>query len=131
MKSEEADIIFNMEEVQQFVQLLGDQNPIYQSIKTAKTNGFQSIPLPPTMPMIAYKRIKTPWQLQHPVIHRKQHCTNYHTMYINQTYHAFVKLEDQYQRKQFTFIQQSLYLYDQDRILCFKGTSQLITGGLI
>lgn len=55
MKTKEHEIIFNKEDVQQLVQLIGDRNPIYQSSERAKNYGFETIPLPPTMPMMAYK----------------------------------------------------------------------------
>jgi hypothetical protein len=71
MKTKEHEIIFNKDDVQQFVQLIGDRNPIYQSSERAKDYSFETIPLPPTMPMIAYKWLETPWELKHPIIHRK------------------------------------------------------------
>lgn len=55
MKTKEHEIIFNKEDVQQIVQLIGDRNPIYQSSERAQDYGFETILLPPTMPMMAYK----------------------------------------------------------------------------
>jgi hypothetical protein len=57
--------------VQQIVQLIGDRNPIYQSSERAKDYSFETIPLPPTMPMMAYKWLAPQWELQHPIIHDK------------------------------------------------------------
>ncbi|MFF2448246.1 hypothetical protein ACFVSW_14195 [Neobacillus sp. NPDC058068] len=36
MKTDKHEIIFSKEDVQQFVQLIGDRNPIYQSAERAK-----------------------------------------------------------------------------------------------
>jgi hypothetical protein len=55
MKTKEYEIIFTQEDVQQFAQLIGEQNSIYQSPEGAKDDGSETIPLPPTMPMMAYK----------------------------------------------------------------------------
>ena len=83
------------------------------------------------MPMIAYKQMETPWKLQPPVIHRKQQCTNHQTMYIDQQYRGCLILLDHYQRNNYTFIKQTLLIYDMNEKLCFEGTSHLIAGALI
>ena len=130
MKTKEHEIIFNKEDVQQIVQLIGDRNPIYQSSERAKDYGFETIPLHPTMPMMAYKWIAPPWELQHPIIHRKQKCIQHQRMYIDEVYRAIVEVTDQFQRQNLTFIKQTLYLYNRDGKLCFEGISDLILGGL-
>ncbi|PGY07728.1 MaoC family dehydratase N-terminal domain-containing protein [Bacillus sp. AFS031507] len=130
MKTKEHEIIFNKEDVQQIVQLIGDLNPIYQSSERAKDYGFETIPLHPTMPMMAYKWIAPPWELQHPIIHRKQKCIQHQRMYIDEVYRAIVEVTDQFQRQNLTFIKQTLYLYNRDGKLCFEGISDLILGGL-
>jgi hypothetical protein len=130
MKTKEYEIIFNKEDVQQFVQLLGDPNPIFQCQSEAKVYGFETIPLPPTMPMIAYKWIETPWKLQHPLIHRKQQCIQHQRMYIDKPYKGIVMITDQFQRQNLTFTKQTLHLYNKDGILYFEGISDLISGGL-
>lgn len=130
MKTKEHEIIFNKEDVQQLVQLIGDRNPIYQSSESAKNYGFETIPLPPTMPMMAYKWLAPPWELQHPIIHRKQKCIQHQRMYIDEVYRAIVEVTDQFQRQNLTFIKQTLYLYNRDGKLCFEGISDLILGGL-
>ncbi|MEH7375969.1 FAS1-like dehydratase domain-containing protein [Neobacillus drentensis] len=130
MKTKEHEIIFNKEDVQQIVQLIGDLNPIYQSSERAKDYGFETIPLHPTMPMMAYKWIAPPWELQLPIIHRKQKCIQHQRMYIDEVYRAIVEVTDQFQRQNLTFIKQTLYLYNRDGKLCFEGISDLILGGL-
>lgn len=130
MKTKEHEIIFNKEDVQQFVQLIGDRNPIYQSSERAKNYGFETIPLPPTMPMMAYKWLAPSWELQHPIIHRKQKCIQHQRMYIDEAYKAIVEVTDQFQRQNLTFIKQTLYLYNKDGKICFEGISDLILGGL-
>lgn len=92
--------------------------------------GLETIPLPPTMPMMAYKWLAPPWELQHPIIHRKQKCIQHQRMYIDEVYRAIVEVTDQFQRQNLTFIKQTLYLYNRDGKLCFEGISDLILGGL-
>jgi acyl dehydratase len=130
MKTKEYEIMFTQEDVQQFVQLIGDQSLIYQSPERAKDYGFETIPLPPTMPMMAYKWIESTWELQQPIVHRKQKCTQYQRMYMNECYRAIVEVTDPFQRQKLTFIQQTLCLYNKDGQLCFEGISDLILGGL-
>ncbi|WP_110928108.1 MaoC family dehydratase [Bacillus massiliglaciei] len=130
MKTKEYEIIFTQEDVLQFIQLIGDQNSIYLSAEGAKDYGFETIPLPPTMPMMAYKWFETPWELQQPSIHRKQKCTLHQIMYINEIYRAVVEVTNSFQRQKLTFIKQTLYLYNNDGQLCFEGVSDLILGGL-
>ena len=130
MITKEHEIIFNKEDVQQFVQLIGDQNPIYQSSERAIEYGFETIPLPPTMPMMAYKWIVTPWELHHPIIHRKQKCIQHQRMYIDEVYRAIVEVTDPFHRQNLTFMKQTLSLYNRDGTLCFEGISDLILGGL-
>ena len=130
MKTNAYTLLFKEADVRQFVQSVGDQNPIYHSLVAAQKYGYKTIPLPPTMPMIAYKLIETPCKLQHPIIHRKQQCEYHQVMYINQLYQGFILLKDQYQRHNLTFINQTLQIYDSNGILCFTGTSHLIAGDL-
>lgn len=130
MKSAEIEIIFTLEDVQQFVQTLGDQNPIYQSINQAKAYGYPSIPLPPTMPSIAYKWMEIPWEFLQPLIHRKQECFCYETMYIDYPYQAVVSIDHLEHRDGQVHIQQSLHLYNEQMVLCYKGTSYLLAGGI-
>jgi hypothetical protein len=130
MKTKEQGITFNKEDVQQFVQLIDDRNPIYKSLERAKEYGFETIPLPPTMPMMAYKWLDLPWELQQPIIHRKQKCIQHQRIYIDEIYRAIVEVTDPVQRQNLTFIKQTLYLYNKDGKLCFEGVSDLIVGGL-
>lgn len=130
MKTKEQEIIFTIEDVQQFVQLMDDRSPIYQSLEKAKEAGLKTIPLPPTMPMIAYKWLDIPWELQQPLIHRKQKCIHHQKMYINECYRAIVKVSKPVQRQNLTFIKQTLSLANEDGELCFEGMSDLIVGGL-
>lgn len=130
MNSTEQIIIFDRKDVQMFAQLIGDSNPIYKDIKSAKEYGFTTIPLPPTMPMIAYKWVKTPWQFQAPLIHRKQQGISYESMYIDVPYSAIVNLHVASKRKKFMLIEQTMLLYNDEDVLCFKGISNLIAGGM-
>ncbi|MDR4949809.1 FAS1-like dehydratase domain-containing protein [Neobacillus cucumis] len=130
MKTKEYEIIFTKEDVQSFVQLIGEQNLIYQSPKGAKDDDSEPIPLPPTMPMMAYKWLETPLELQQPMIHRKQKCIQHQRMYIGEIYRAIVEVTNPFQRQNLTFIKQTLYLYRNDGQLCFEGVSDLILGGL-
>ncbi|HJV16796.1 MAG TPA: MaoC family dehydratase N-terminal domain-containing protein [Bacillales bacterium] len=131
MKTKDFTILFNKDNVHQFIKLIGDQNPIYQNIELARSHGYQTIPLPPTMPMIAYKEMETPWKMNHPVILRKQECVNHQIMYIDQPYIGHISIDDHFQRKQYTFIKQTLRLYELHGILCFEGISHLMAGGLV
>jgi hypothetical protein len=130
MKTKSHSFLFTEAEVQQFVRLSGDQSPIYYSMAAAQSYGYEAIPIPPTMPMIVYKQIETPWKLKDPVIHRKQQCGYHQVMYIDQPYTGFITLTNQIQRHNQTFINQVLEIYDKNRALCFTGTSHLIAGDL-
>lgn len=50
------------------------------------------------MPNIAYQWIEIPWNLQDPVIHRKQKCVLHQRMFIEERYRAVIKVTDQYER---------------------------------
>jgi hypothetical protein len=130
MKTNEREIIFNTADVGQFVELIGDRNPIYQSSETAKDYGFERIPLPPTMPMMAYKLFETKWELPYSIIHRKQKCIMHQRLYVDEIYRAVVEVTDQSKRQNLTFMKQTLYLYNSDNKLCFEGISDLILGGM-
>jgi hypothetical protein len=130
MKTKEYEIIFTKEDVQPFVQLIGEQNSIYQSPKGAKDDDSEPIPLPPTMPMMAYKWLETSLELQQPIIHRKQKCIKHQRMYMDVSYRAIVEVTNPFQRQKLTFIKQTLYLYHNNGQLCFEGVSDLILGGL-
>lgn len=131
MKTNTYPLLFNETDVQQFIQAVGDRNPIYLSSAEAQLHGYKTIPLPPTMPMIAYKLIEMPWKLTSPIIHRKQQCEYHHVMYIDQTYRGFIILKDQSRRQNLTFINQILQIYDSSETLCFSGTTHLIAGDVI
>lgn len=51
-------------------------------------------------------------------------------MYIDEIYRAIVEVTEPFQRQNFTFIKQTLYLYNDEGQLCFEGESDLILGGL-
>ncbi|KHD85566.1 FAS1-like dehydratase domain-containing protein [Heyndrickxia ginsengihumi] len=131
MQTKSYSFLFTKAEVHQFIHLVGDQNPIYYSDKTAKSYGYRTIPVPPTMPTIVYKIIKTPWKLTAPVIHRRQTCTCHQIMYIDQPYTGFITLTKHIQRQKKTFISQDLKIYDHNKQLCFTGTTELIAGDLL
>ncbi|AIM16518.1 MULTISPECIES: MaoC family dehydratase [Neobacillus] len=130
MKLKEFKVSFTQEDVRRFVQLIGDQNAIYQCPERVQGYHFEKTPLPPTMPMIAYKWLEIPWELQQPIIHRKQKCTQHQRMYIDEIYRAIVEVTEPFQRQNFTFIKQTLYLYNDEGQLCFEGESDLILEGL-
>jgi len=126
MKMKKHEIIFNEADVEQFVKLIGDRNPIYQSLERAKDYGFERIPLPQAMPMMAYKWFETKWELPYSIIHRKQKCILHQRMYVDEIYHAIVEVTDQSKRHNLTFMKQILYLYNSDEKLCFEGISDLV-----
>lgn len=130
MKTKQHTITFNHADIIQFVEAIEDHNPIYRSIELANIYGFETIPLPPTMPMIAYQWLDFPWNLQQPVIHRKQHNTNHCLMFMDTTYIADVSLQNYRSRHNQTFIEQVLNIYSSDYILCFSSTSYLVCGGI-
>jgi hypothetical protein len=131
LKTTKNSLVFTISDVSQFIEVLGDSNPIYKCIESAKSYGFETIPLPPTMPMFAYREIEIPWELIPPVIHRKQKCMNHQRMYIDKVYIAQVTMTSRHQKKQITIITQTLEIYDDSEDLCFTGISELIAGGLI
>lgn len=130
MKTEAQTVRFHQEEVQQYIRILGDLNPIYESKENARNDGFRTIPIPPAMPMTAYRFFDIPWKMQPPVIHRKQQCLNHQQMYIDEEYRGFIELSDVNTRKGFTFSKQTLFLYDEAGNLCFSGISHLVSGEL-
>lgn len=64
MKLKEIKVSFTQEDVRRFVQLIGGQNAIYQCPERVQGYHFEKTPLPPTMPMIVYKWLEIPWELQ-------------------------------------------------------------------
>lgn len=131
MKTKEQSCIFHKDEVQHYVQILGDSNPIYVSEENARRYGYKTIPIPPLLPMILYPSFDIPWTMQSPVILRKQQCTMHEEMYIDDVYTGFISLTDVRVRKEQTFSKETLCLYDEEGILCFRATSQLISGGVL
>lgn len=131
MKTGEVSIIFHQADVAEFMKVLSDLNPIYQSVEGAKSFGFKTIPLPPTMPLIAYKLLNLPWQLADPILHRKQECLYHQTMYIGETYRAHINLTEHTERKGFCLVKQSLVIVDEHGKLCFEGNYDIFCGGVI
>lgn len=131
MKTKEQRFIFNKEEVQDYVQLLGDTNPIYVSEVRAKQLGYKTIPIPPLLPMTVYASFEIPWTMQSPVILRKQQCEIHEKLFIDEVYTGFISLTDVRVRRGRTFSKENLFLYDKKGILCFHGMSELISGGLL
>lgn len=129
MKTEEVIVKFTKVDVQEYVHLLRDTDPIYQSIAEAQDKGFTTIPLHPAMPMIAYKLIEVPWQSEASVVHRRQQSIHHRTLYIDYNYIAQVILNSRLERRGQIFMKQTLYIRDMDNSLCFEGISDLIVGG--
>lgn len=131
MKTSEVSIIFHQTDVTEFMKVMSDPNPIYQSVEAAKNFGFKTMPLPPTMPLVAYKLLNLPWQLAEPILHRKQECSYHQTMYIGETYKAHIYLTEHTERKGFYLVKQSLVIVDMQGKLCFEGNYQIVCGGVI
>jgi len=131
MKTEKQSFIFQKEQVQEYVQMLQDSNPAYESETKAQKLGLQTIPIPPAMPMTLYKSFEIPWTLQAPVILRKQQCINHTIMYIDEVYTGFISLSDVKVKKGHTFSKQTLFLYSEEGYLCFSGISQIVSGELV
>ncbi|HJF30820.1 MAG TPA: MaoC family dehydratase N-terminal domain-containing protein [Sporosarcina psychrophila] len=130
MNTEKKSFLFQKERVQEYVRMLGDLNPVYDSKESARKLGFRTIPVPPAMPMNLYKLFEIPWMLQAPVILRKQQCINHQRMYIGETYTGFISLTDVKVRKGHTFSKQTLFLYNAEGDLCFSGISHLVASEL-
>ncbi|MFJ7746825.1 MaoC family dehydratase N-terminal domain-containing protein [Peribacillus sp. NPDC097295] len=129
MRIENQTLLIKDAEVRQFIQLAGMMDSIYRIERVAKSFGYKTIPIPPTMPMIAYKLFDdNPWMLGDPIIHRKQRCEYHQVMYIDQPYDCILSLTDQSQHRGYTFVDQVLQIYDEKGTLCFTGTSQLMGG---
>ena len=118
-------------EVLQYSELSGVESPIFHSLEAARERGYKGIPLPPALPMTAYRHIEIPWRLVEPVIHRKQECRLHQVMYAEEIYTGTVTLTNHSSRQNRTFIDQELEIYDEQGNLCFSGISHLIAGGLI
>ncbi|WP_147534665.1 FAS1-like dehydratase domain-containing protein [Bacillus marasmi] len=131
MRTEEVRVTFKTSDVSEFIKVMDERNPIYESVEKAQSYGFTSIPLPPTMPLIVYKQLDIPWTLTEPVIHRNQECKYHHQMYINQTYTASIRLDEQIDRKSYCIIKHSLLLFDDQQNLCFEGIYQIVCGGVV
>lgn len=128
MRKESRTLLIKDTEVRQFIQLAGKIDPIYRNEAAAKSYGYKTIPIPPTMSMIAYKLFDIDWRLPDPIIHRKQRCEYHQVMYIDQPYVCILSLIDQSERRGYTFVNQVLQIYDENGTLCFTGTSQLMGG---
>ncbi len=131
MKTKGTSFTFHKELVQTYVQILGDTNPLYESVESAQKFGLQTIPIPPAMPMTVYQSFEIPWRMKPPVIHRKQQCINHRQMFIDETYTGFISLTDVIVRKEYTFSKQTLFLYDTTGNLCFSGISHIVSGELL
>lgn len=131
MKTKETSFIFHKDQVQKYVQILGDSNPIYESEESARKFGLQTIPIPPAMPMTVYQLFEIPWMMKPPVIHRKQQCITHQQMFIDETYTGFITLTDVAVRKEYTFSKQTLFLYNTTGKLCFSGISHIVSGELL
>ncbi|MGJ7921225.1 FAS1-like dehydratase domain-containing protein [Neobacillus sp. LXY-4] len=131
MRTKDYTIIFREGDVRQFIKVIDDRNPIYESIATAQSYDYTTIPLPPTMPMIAYKWIDIPWTLTDPIIHRTQNCRLHSIMYIDEPYTANVSISYRTRREDQCLVKQTLLIKDRDGNICFEGISQLMAGGLI
>ena len=130
MKTEKRSFTFCKEQVQQYIQMLSDPNPIYDSESIAQQLELRTIPIPPVMPMTLYQSFTIPWTLQAPVILRKQRCIHHKKMYIDEVYTGFISLSDVKVRKRHTFSTETLFLYNKEGELCFSGISQLVSGEL-
>lgn len=131
MKTATYSFIFHEKDVLHFVQTVGDDNPIYQSVEEARKFGYETIPVPPTMPATAYQWIDIPWTLKEPVIHRKQQSTYHQVMYTNQPYKGEITITKKSRRNNYNFIQQELHIYDSNDTLCFTGISYLLAGDIV
>ncbi|MDS9473230.1 MaoC family dehydratase [Sporosarcina pasteurii] len=129
MKTSTESIVFTKEDVLQYCEAIGEENKLYTCGDYAKSHGFQTIPLPSTMPLIMYRLFTIPWEHDGGVmIHRKQECSTFRRMFIDEEYTGDITLTNVVSRKSYTFREETLSIYDKSGELCFQGTSHLVVG---
>lgn len=119
-------VVFTKADVRKYCEAIGERNQLYESEQYAKTKGLLTIPLPPTMPVIMYKLLTIPWAQAGVMIHRKQACTIFERMYIDEEYRGYLSLTDVVARKGYTFQTETLFIHDKYGNLCFKSTSHIV-----
>ncbi|WP_019241230.1 MULTISPECIES: FAS1-like dehydratase domain-containing protein [Bacillus] len=126
----EREVMFTEQDVHTFLNNLGDNHTIYKNKENAREFGYEEIPLPPTMPFIAYRELHAPWKFIEPIILRKQQCDYHQTMYVNRPYKVLLSLDKTTNRKPYTFVKQTLSIIDKNQKLCYSSVSHLVVGGI-
>jgi hypothetical protein len=126
VKTTTESITFTKADVLRYCEAIGEKDKLYENEQYALAQGLQTIPLPPTMPLVMYQLFAIPWNQVGLTIHRKQECFTFQRMFIEEEYTGYILLSDVVTRKSYTFRKETLYINDKSGDLCFKGTSHIV-----
>jgi hypothetical protein len=126
VKTTTESITFTKADVLRYCEAIGEKDKLYENEQYALAQGLQTIPLPPTMPLVMYQLFEIPWNQMGLTIHRKQECFTIQRMFIEEQYTGYILLSDVVTRKSYTFRKETLYINDKSGDLCFKGTSHIV-----
>lgn len=120
--------------IREFVQAIGDENPIYIDEEVAKQHGLKTIPIPKTFPTVIEmwsgvdfdQLIETLKLKKERVLHAKQSYEYINTVYAGDIVWLETKVVDEYKKKALTFIELETIFENEKGELLMKAHSLIV-----
>ncbi|WP_458413273.1 FAS1-like dehydratase domain-containing protein [Schinkia sp. CFF1] len=98
-KTKSVTITITNKMVGDYVNMIGDNHPIFLDSEEARKNGYPDVVIPATYPVLFWKYITIPWlENVGPLIHGKQSFRYQTPLSTNQPYSCFIELADIYEK---------------------------------
>ncbi|UOQ45047.1 MaoC family dehydratase N-terminal domain-containing protein [Halobacillus salinarum] len=99
-KTETIPISVDKGQAMAFAKSIELDHPVYFDELSARKEGYEDIPLPPTMIISFWHRFHLPWlKNDQGVIHAEQHFSYYHYLLAGRTYGCNARVEDVFRKK--------------------------------
>ncbi|MYL35128.1 hypothetical protein GLW08_04035 [Pontibacillus yanchengensis] len=114
-------ICISPQEIKEYAEAIFIHNGIYIGQNTAIEEGYEDIPIPPTMPIVFWKSIHIPWlSTLDGLVHTNQSFHYDQSLLANRTYECVVELtnvvEKRRHNKRMTFFEHRLLIYFQGEL---------------
>lgn len=128
-KTDWIRIIVTRKEIQQYCHIIGEKNPIYHDLDSAKEAGFTDFPLPPAYPILFWRHFELPWlpKKDTTMMHCKQSFSYKHALTANKVYNCQLELQKVRARGEKQFAVHRLSVYDENQLAAIGNTTLLLS----
>lgn len=123
-------ITVTREEIKRYCSVIGEKNPLYFDVETARSFGYHDILIPTTYPVIFWQQIEVPWLLVKGTMVQGEQVFNYKKPLVAETaYRCFIKLVRMKSLREKTYLTNRLYIFNQDELVATSDSVVVLLKG--